>query len=86
MRLRYNTAVSSKRSTSAVEGEQTLGFWQVTASVLAAMFGVQSQKNRERDFSKGKPIHFIVIGLAATALFALTVFGVVRLILSLASG
>ena len=32
---------------------------QVTLSVLSAIFGVQTGKNRERDFKKGNPADFI---------------------------
>lgn len=52
---------------------QTL--WQTVASVAASFFGVQSSRNRKRDFSKGKPLHFIVVALAMT----LAVVGVVWL-------
>jgi len=45
------------------------------------MFGVQSSKNRERDFTKGKPIHYVVVGLLFTVIFILTLVGVVKLVL-----
>jgi len=57
----------------------TLG--QVIASVLASFFGVQSSKNRERDFKHGKAAHFIVVGLLATAAFVGLVILVVQLVL-----
>lgn len=69
---------------SEVRLQERVGFWDVVKSVLAAFFGVQSARNRERDFRYGKPIHFILVGLLATLLFVLTVYGVVRLILWLA--
>lgn len=53
-------------------------------SVLAAFFGVQSDKARERDFSKGKPSTYIFLGIALTIIFILVVFGIVQLVLSLA--
>jgi hypothetical protein len=56
-------------------------FWQMLQSVLAAAFGVQSGKNRARDFSHGKPSHFVALGLLFTLCFVLTVFGVVKLVL-----
>ena len=56
--------------------------WQVIASVLASFFGVQSAKNRERDFKHGKAAHFIVVGLLATAAFVGLVILAVRLALS----
>lgn len=57
---------------------------QVLQSVLAAMFGVQSGRNRERDFNRGSPSQYIIIGLIVVALFVLTIFGVVKLVLSVA--
>jgi hypothetical protein len=65
------------------ETEQSvLTLWQMLGSVIAAAFGVQSSKNRERDFSQGKPIHFIILGVGFTAVFVLVMIAVVRLILS----
>ena len=64
--------------------DQQPTFWQVIISVLAAFFGVQSDKNRERDFKHGKPIHFIIAGLLLTLLFILVVWGVVKLTLKAA--
>lgn len=64
--------------------EPSPSLWQVIQSVLAAFFGVQSERNRQRDFTQGKPIHYIVIGLMATALFVLFMIGIVKLILRLA--
>lgn len=58
---------------------QTL--WDTIASVGASFFGVQSSKNRERDFTHGKASHFIVVGLIATAVFILVLVIVVRLAL-----
>ncbi|MCW8963239.1 MAG: DUF2970 domain-containing protein [Gammaproteobacteria bacterium] len=58
--------------------------WQVTKSVLAAGFGVQSNENRERDFKHGKPGQFIVIALIFTLLFVLAVWGLVVVVMKLA--
>lgn len=54
---------------------------QVIASVAASFFGVQSSKNRERDFKHGKAAHFIAIGLLATVTFIALVVLLVRLAL-----
>lgn len=35
--------------------------FQVIWSVIAAVFGVQSQQNRERDFKKGDPRDYITV-------------------------
>ncbi|MFJ4585809.1 DUF2970 domain-containing protein [Pseudomonas moraviensis] len=58
--------------------------WQMLQSVMAAAFGVQSGKNRERDFTHGKPTHFVMLGILFTALFGLTLFAIVKLVLHLA--
>jgi hypothetical protein len=58
--------------------------WQVLHSVMAAAFGVQSAKNRSRDFTHGKPSQFLILGLLFTLVFALTLFGIVKLVLHLA--
>lgn len=57
------------------------GFWNVVQSVAAAMIGVQSRKNRERDFTHGKPVHFIVGGLVGTLIFLLIVWLLVQYLL-----
>lgn len=53
----------------------------IILSVLAAFFGVQSEKNRTRDFQQGRPIHYILVGLIMTLLFILLVLIVVKLVL-----
>lgn len=55
---------------------------QVISSVFAAGLGVQSSKNRERDFKQGRAGTFIVAGLLFTALFIGTVYTVVSMVLS----
>jgi hypothetical protein len=67
------------------EKDQRPNFIQVIGSVLAAFFGVQSNKNRERDFKHGKASHFIIAGLLMTGVFVLLVWGVVRLVLRVAN-
>jgi hypothetical protein len=65
---------------------QKPSFIQVIWSVLAAMFGVQSQKARERDFQHGSPAAFIVVGLIAVTLFVLLLYGVVKWVMTLGIG
>ena len=48
---------------------------EVALSVMAAALGVQSSKNRERDFTRGNPIIFILAGFIFTLLFILTILG-----------
>ncbi len=57
----------------------------VLGSVLASMFGVQSNRKRQQDFSHGKPSQYILVGLAVTVVFILAVWGVVQLVMKLAA-
>jgi len=54
---------------------------QVVRSVLAASLGVQSSKNRERDFKQGRAGVFIAAGIIFTLVFIVTIFTVVQLVL-----
>ncbi|MCC2657868.1 MAG: hypothetical protein K0Q76_2976 [Panacagrimonas sp.] len=54
---------------------------QEIGSVLASFFGVQSSRNRRRDFTQGSPLRFVAIGLLMTAAFVLIVYAVVQLVL-----
>lgn len=62
-----------------------LSILQVIQSVLAASFGVQSNRNRERDFNQGSAKAFIIAGLVGTLLFILTVYTVVKVVLKAAA-
>ena len=53
----------------------------ILLSVLAGFFGVQSERNRAPDFQHGRPIHYILVGLALTLLFILAVLVAVKLAL-----
>lgn len=61
-----------------------VSLWQVAVSIFASFFGVQSDKNRERDFVRGKPIHFIIIGIISTVLFILMLWAIVKVVLTVA--
>lgn len=63
------------------DGGQRLTPWQIVFSTLAAAFGVQSSRNRQRDFTHGKASHFIAAGIILTLLFVLAVVLVVNLVL-----
>jgi hypothetical protein len=56
---------------------QGIGFIQTLKSVLMGFIGIQSSKDHQRDFEKGKPSDFIIIGVVMTILFILTVYSIV---------
>lgn len=53
---------------------------EVMGSVLAAGFGVQSKENKVRDFTRGKPLHFIIAGVVFTLALLVSLVVVVALI------
>ena len=55
----------------------------VFGSVVASMFGVQSSRQREADFTHGKASHFIIVGLVMTVVFVLLIWAVVALVMRL---
>lgn len=62
---------SNERETADVKTEQphkpTLG--GLIKTTLFAAVGVQSDTNRERDFSQSSPTPYIIMGVVFTALF-----------------
>jgi len=65
------------------EGKPTL--IDTFKSVLASFFGVQSDKNRKRDFQQGSPAQFIIVGLLMTIIFIVGMIFIVKLILASAT-
>ena len=57
---------------------------RVVSSVFASMFGVQSSRKHEEDFVHGKASTYIAVGLVATVLFVLAVWGIVQLVVRVA--
>ena len=72
---------SEKDKTPTAEDTHEPRFWEVVMSVMAAALGVQSSKNRKRDFTRGNHLVFIGAGVIFTILFVLTLVGIVNLIL-----
>lgn len=55
---------------------------QVFLSVIAALFGVQTEQARVRDFSQKSPLPYIVVGIVLIVLFVLGIAFLVRTVLS----
>ncbi|MCF6193597.1 MAG: DUF2970 domain-containing protein [Kangiellaceae bacterium] len=51
------------------QDEKSPGILAVIGSVLAAMIGIQSEENRERDFTKGDITNYIMVGIVVVAIF-----------------
>lgn len=69
------------RTESAEDRGEKLRPLHVIASVFAAALGVQSSRNRERDFKQGRAGVFIAAGIIFTLLFIGAVITVVHLVL-----
>lgn len=70
------------RSTeTAVPAPHRVSFGQTLFSVAASFFGVQSSKNRARDFTYGNPWAFIWVGLGMTAAFVFSLLLFVRILM-----
>ncbi|RHW77918.1 DUF2970 domain-containing protein [Colwellia sp. RSH04] len=56
----------------------------VIKSILAAFIGVQSNQNRQKDFTQGKASHFVIAGIIGVAVFIALLILIVNLVLSAA--
>ena len=79
MTTSQHSVADQTRRTDSQDGED-LTLLEVMGSVLAAGFGVQSKENKVRDFTRGKPVHFIIAGVAFTLALLVTLVVVVALV------
>lgn len=56
-------------------------FWHLLKTVFAAAVGVQSNKNRELDFSQTSIVPYIIAGIVFTAAFIALLIVVVSLVI-----
>ena len=54
---------TDKKSETESTPQKSSGFLSVIQSTLAALFGIQSEKNRQKDFKKGSAANYIVSGV-----------------------
>jgi len=60
---------------------ETPNLLKVTLSILSSFIGIQSNKNRVRDFKSGSPAQFIIIGIIITILLIILLYNFVKLVL-----
>ncbi len=65
--------------------ESSRGFLGLVQSVVAAIFGIQSEKNRQADFRKGDASQFITMGIIAVIALVVTMIIVVNSVLDSAA-
>ena len=63
------------------KSKKKVSFLSTMSSVVAASFGVQTNKNRERDFEQGKFHHFVIGGIVFAVLFILFLVGLVKIVM-----
>jgi len=61
--------------------DKTPSFKDTFKSVACAFFGVQSNKNREKDFTQGKLSHFIIVGIISVIIFVSALVVLVNLVI-----
>lgn len=63
------------------ENKKKVPLLSIMSSVVAASFGVQTKKNRERDFEQGKFHHFVIGGVVFAVLFIFFIIGIVKVVM-----
>ena len=71
-------------TTDKTENKKKVSLLSIMSSVTAASFGVQTNKNRERDFEQGKFHHFVIGGIVFAVLFILLIVGIVNIVMHFA--
>jgi hypothetical protein len=61
--------------------DKTPSLMSTFKSVASAFLGVQSNKNREKDFTQGKLSHFIIVGVISVIIFIAILVFVVSLVM-----
>ncbi len=64
-----------------VEEHVQVGWLAAMASSIAAAFGVQSHKNRVRDFEHGDVKKFVISGITLTLVILFSLIGLVQIVL-----
>ena len=83
LKAQHRSLILNYHSTKlAFEMENRASLKNTIKSVAAAFIGVQSNKNREKDFSEGKFSHFVIIGLLAVVLFIISLLSIVSLVIN----
>jgi len=68
--MNKSSKMTAKEEMDSIEIEEKKpSFWQIVLSTMAAFLGVQSNKNRVRDFKHGNIYAYILAGLIFTVIF-----------------
>ena len=72
---------AARAGSDAVAGAATATFLQVCGAVFWSFFGVRKGRAMAQDAVTIKPLHVVVVGLLAGAVFIATLLVIVRLVL-----
>jgi len=75
-------AEPEQKDTEPSQSRRGLSAWQIAKSTAAAALGVQTPEARQRDFTEGNPIPFIIAGVVGTAVFVVVLVIIVNLVLA----
>lgn len=67
------------------DADKPLPLKDVFISILASFIGVQKSKNQKRDFARGRPMQFIIVGVVLTVVWYVAIYLIVKLVLKLAT-
>ena len=68
-------------NSSEQQSPQKVSFWKMMFSIMAASFGVQNKKNKERDFSSGSIKGFVLAALIFSFVFVMVLVTIVSVVL-----
>ncbi|MBB1426058.1 DUF2970 domain-containing protein [Shewanella frigidimarina] len=59
-----------------------MSIWRVFSSTVAAFFGVQTERNRQKDFQTQSPLPFIIMGIILAIALVISLMLIVNQVLS----
>ena len=65
-------------------GRKPANLFQVASAVFWSFFGVRKGRHMLQDMESIKPLHVVIVGVVAGALFVLTLLAIVRVIIGMA--
>ena len=63
-------------------GKRSASFFTTLRAVLWSFFGVRRRSEYEKDAARLNPVHVIIVGVLAAALFVMTLLLIVRAVVS----
>ncbi|OEY70955.1 hypothetical protein BI198_05100 [Rheinheimera salexigens] len=71
-----------RNNKASLNSKTSPGFFKVLKAVFGALIGVQSEQQRQHDFSDKNPIPYIITAIVFTLIFVFTLLFIVSWVLS----